>query len=471
MQNPILVTIKCTECGAPARYPEGTYTLKCSYCDSVLRIKTDGITLKYIIPSTLKHSDIVTTIKDIIANKDDSRKELKEIKEIKLLYKPFWYFKGMVYSCYSGGGEHEIESMTCYYTFPANGSIITPFQSLGFRAEVLAIESYDSDLYSESGEIIPINVSESEAEKRAETLAERSTKKPSGNYGYLKTSIIGKKFFIIYFPVIRIVCSAGEYNYTFILDGINKSIIEESEGIANIALSDNENDMSYRVKLLSHRCNNCGFDLESRDFDIIFFCKNCSRLWLLNGTNYYSQKIKVLETDEEKNTTYIPFWRFEVTVSSPSTGINMKTIGDLSGFMKMGWYQLKKEDPERRLRFFVPALVTRNANALVKLAAHIGRHQKKLPVSKRGDFPFEKIWNASLPEEEAEEMLTPIIFLVIGRIDLTATKFYNDFKVTVSDKQLVYYPFEDKKNTLLDLFHNYSFPKRSFDLQVYDSST
>lgn len=87
------------------------------------------------------------------------------------------------------------------------------------------------------------------------------------------------------------------------------------------------------------------------------------------------------------------------------------------------------------------------------------------------DFPFEKIWNASLPDKEAEEMLTPIIFLVIGRIDRTAINFYNDFKGTVSDKQLVYYPFEDNGNALIDLFHNYSFPKRSFDLKVYNSST
>ena len=467
MKNPILISIKCPECGAPVRYPEGAYTFKCPYCDSVLRTRTDGLTLKYIIPSTLKQEDILTAIKQIIAEKKGSLRKIKRIKEIKTFYKPFWYFKGIIYSCHSGGEKHEIDTKILYYTFPANASFVGVFQSLGVRSEVLTIEAYDSTLFNEKEEIIPINVSDEDANKRVEKLAKNSMDVLTDSYGYFKTCIIGEKYFIIYYPVIKVICSDGEYSYTFMLDGINKNIIEESEGITNITLPRDEDDKPYRAKLLSHRCNNCGYDLEPGDFDIIFYCKNCTGTWLLKGENYYSQEVKLIKIDKEKNTTYIPFWRFETTVISKPAGINMKTVGDLSKFMKMGQFYLRNEDPERPMRFFVPALVTRNARSMIKLAARIGIYQKKLPITNREDFSFEKLWNASLLDEEAEEMLTPIIFLVIGRIDRAATEFYNDFKVTVSDKQLVYYPFEDQGNFLLDLFHNYSFPKRSFDLKVY----
>ncbi len=119
------------------------------------------------------------------------------------------------------------------------------------------------------------------------------------------------------------------------------------------------------------------------------------------------------------------------------------------------------------MRFYVPALVTRNARAIIKLAARIGIMQKELLVSETEDFPSENIWNASLPEEEAEEMLEPLIFLVVGLAHRKAINFYKDFKIKVTDKQLVYYPFEDKGKFMLDHFHNYNFPKRSFDLNVY----
>lgn len=467
MRKPFLVSIKCPECGAPIRYPEGAYTFKCSFCDSVLRTKTDGITLKYIIPARLNQKDVLITIKKIIASKKNVPKKLKAIKQIKTFYKPFWYFKGMIFTCYSTRLKNNLDAKTWYYTFPANLSFVPLFQSLGVRSEVLTIEAYDSKIFQENGVVLPITVHKDQAVKKAESLAGKKYDTYAPGYSYLKTSIIGEKFFIIFYPVIKVLCSSEDYYYTFMIDGINKNILDENEGKTKVEVSNKGKIEEYHVKLLSHRCKNCGNDLEPRDFDIIFYCKNCFRLWLLKGIDYQSQKVKILETEDRKNTIYLPFWRFEVTIISKSANLNMKTIGDLSKFMKMGRFMLRKEDPERPMRFYVPALVIRNANAIIKLAAKIGTKQKQLPISKIEDFPFEKIWNASLPEEEAIELLEPLIFLVIGLTHKRAVDFYKDFKITVNGKQLVFYPFEDKGNAILDHYHNYNFSKRAFDLNVY----
>ena len=491
MRNSFLVSIKCPECGGPLRYPEGAFTFKCSFCNSVLRTQTDRVTLKYIIPCPLDQKNILIAIKKIIASKKNLPRKFKTIKQIKTYYKPFWYFKGMIYSCHSSKGKHEVEAKTWYYTFPADHSFVPSFQSLGIRSEVLTIEPYDSEMFQKKEIALPLTIDKNAAEKKAELLANKkidysqlfknhpktsivakllAEKKTDPSLlfsNYSKTSIIGERFFIIYYPVIKITCAGGDYCHTFMLDGINKNLLDEYEGKHNVVASKNEKLTSYHITFLSHRCKNCGNDLEPRDFDIIFYCKNCFRLWLLKGKDYYSQKIRILETPKRENTIFLPFWRFEVIITSKSTNLKIKTIGDLSKFMKMGLHMLRNENQDRPVRFYVPALVTRNARAIIKLAAKIGIKQKELPVSETEDFPSENIWNASLPEEEAEEMLEPLIFLVVGLAHRKAINFYKDFKIKVTDKQLVYYPFEDKGNFMLDHFHNYNFPKRSFDLNVY----
>jgi hypothetical protein len=63
-------------------------------------------------------------------------------------------------------------------------------------------------------------------------------------------------------------------------------------------------------------------------------------------------------------------------------------------------------------------------------------------------------------------MVSPLIFLVIGRTDRKAIQFYNDLEITVTDRQLVWYPFEEKGEYLADTFHNYHLPKRSMDVNV-----
>ena len=188
----------------------------------------------------------------------------------------------------------------------------------------------------------------------------------------------------------------------------------------------------------------------------------------MDGIDYYPLEIKVIETEKEENIVYLPFWKFEVTLFSESTNITIKTIGDLSKFIKMGQYFLRNEDHKRDATYFVPALVTRNAKAVIKLAFRISRSQNVYPVSSSIDkFNKVKVLNVSLPEDEAEEMLRVLIFSLIGRQDALAANFYRDYKITINSKELIWYPFEEKRNMLVDNYHQYSFPARSMDINVY----
>lgn len=475
MDTPFLVSIKCPECGGPVHYPEGAYTFKCPYCVSVLRVKQEGIDLKYIIPSRLKNKDFLPVIENHLNGNETSFKKTCAIISIKTVYKPFWYFKGMIYYNYSIKGKTDTLGKIWYYSFQANPDFAGMLNSLSIRTEVMTLEPFDVESFKDEGTIIlPLLLKKEEAYKNAKCAAYINLQIAAGNASYLynKLSFIGEQLFIIYYPVIQVVCSKiqGAGNRTFMIDGISKSILAYEEGDRGFASLSNDSDKPYRIKLLAHRCKNCGRDLPAKDFDIVFYCDNCLKLWILKNGDYHCLNIKVIETKKAEDCIFIPFWRFEVTIVSKTTGIELDTISTLSRFMKMGRFLLRMEDPDRPIRLYCPALVTRNAKALLKLASRINLFQRVLPINKTGAFPYKKILNASLLDDEAEEMLEVLIFSIIGRQDRKAIDFYKDFETTVTKKELVWYPFEEKGDFLVDNFNQYNFPKKSIGLNMFSDA-
>ena len=468
MSTSFLVSVKCPECGGPVRYPEETYTFKCTYCGSVLRIKKDGVDLKYIIPSRIPNkNELQLIIKKVIFNQKGPFQSAPCINQINTIYKPFWYFKGMVYYNHASKTENDTLAKTWYYSFHANQDFVNMFNSLSVRTEVLTLEPYDKEALKGFGITLPLLLDKEQAFRYAESAANMSFQVEAGHALFKKLHFIGEHFFIIYYPVLEIVCTGTGGDHTFLLDGIGKTLLEHKTGKMEWEPETDKGNQSYHIKLLTHRCKNCGYDLHARDFDIVFYCNSCHRLWLLKNGEYHDLKIKVLDSQRNANSLYFPFWRFEVNVSSEAADLDLKTIRDLSTFMKLGRFLLRNEDPARPIRLYVPAIVTRNARALLKLATRINMHQKVLPVSKNGYFPYNKILNASLPETEAEEMIEVIVFSVIGRQDRKALDFYKDFAITVTKKELIWYPFEEKGDFLVDNFHQYNFPKKSMDIGVY----
>lgn len=489
MSDTLFVSVKCPECGGPLRYPEGAYTFKCLYCGSVLRIKNEGIDLKYIIPCRLTSGEIPRITKRIIFEKGIPIRKTASINQISIIYKPFWYFKGMLYYSHIGNEGNDTTAKTWYYSFQANPDFASTFNTLSIRTEVLALEPYNSEEFSQDGTaVLPLTLDRDAAYELAESAAVMNIQISAGKNDYERLNLIGEHLFVIYYPVICVVCSDCDRSHTLFIDGINKSLLEDNAGEKPLTVrSDNNESLMnlgftkgdenykkgftdetpYKLSLLSHRCKNCGHDLSAREFDIIFYCKMCSRLWLLDKGDYFPLAIKCIETGNEKNSVYFPFWRFEVNIFSESACVNLNTTGDLSKFMKLGQFLLRNEDPDRPVCLYCPSLVAKNARALLKLAAKINLHQRALPIAKRDRLPFDKLLNASLPEDEAEDMLWVIVFSLIGRRDKKAVDFYSDFKIKIINKELIWYPFEDKGEFLADQFHQYNFPKKSMDINVY----
>lgn len=502
MHNPFIVSIKCPECGAPLRYPEGTYTFKCAYCGSVLRTEAGARDLKYIITSSLGQREIALATKKILLQK--GVKKLPVIKRITVIYKPFWYFKGMVYRVFANNGRTDVIGKTWSHSFEANNGFAPALSTLGVKTEALALKPYDSEKYKDSGVFLPLTVDRESVQKTAVNFAERNTgmdvslavkadapgkkrislwnsdldfiepvqdtdlrvKTPEA---FSRVYMAGEKFFIIYYPVINVICKGQEEYNGFLLDGVSKALLDETDG-ARVASGEKTPEAAarYRVRLLTHRCKNCGHDLPPRDFDIIYFCGNCCRLWLLKGDGYLGVKLKVLDAGSNRNILYIPMWAFDVALESEKAGVALDSVGGLAGFMKMGEMILRDRDPAGSLRLFVPALVSRNAGALLKFSANISRMQKETPpASGSPDFLRLKVMNVSLPPEEAAEMLYPLVCSLIGRVDPQAMDFYSSLRIEIRKSELVWRPFAGSGYNYIDCFTRLSLPRRSLDVNVY----
>ena len=470
MQTTLFVSLKCPECGGAVRHLQGAYTFSCPFCASVLRASRRGSSTSYPKSSTRLSSWMPSTPS---MSKGGSAKSSGpvEVKELRCIYKPFWYVKGMLYSCHSSGAKNDIEAKTWAYTFEANTDFAPGLRTLGLRSEFLTVKAYDSDMLGAGSVIAEVTTPMEAAEEEALDVAEKSLRASETAWKYQKMWMVGEKIFLIYYPVVAVSYTSSGESFTQLFDGVNAAPLgpDASPGASGEARGGRgaAETEPYHLRILTHRCKNCGGDLETGDFDIIFYCKNCTRLWLLEGNDYHPEKVTIIEAPASGKTVYIPFWRFEPTVISKSAGIKLETIAELAGFMKMGRHTLRNEDGTRPISLYVPAIVARNAKAILKLAGRVSTFQKEFALDLGNVLPDERIWNVSLSAAEAEELLSPLIFLMIGRIDRVAIKFYNDHEVTVNACQLVWYPFEDNGAYLVDRFHNYNFPKRSMDINVY----
>lgn len=467
MKSDFLVSIKCVECGAPINYPEGAYTFKCSYCGSALRIKRQDTNLKYIIPCQLNNDEIKTIIFNFLSKSKSSSINTACVIKIRKIYKPFWYVKGLIYYSFVDQSQNDTLAKYWYHSFQANSAFLDSFSSLSVRTEVLRIHPYDADAYGTDDIFLPVLMSKEDAQKYVESITRMNFQIEIEGAIHEELNIIGEHFTIIYYPIIYAICATAKEKYTILIDGINMSILADKINELSIPQEIDHKKVSKQITFLAHRCKNCGYDLQSRDFDVVFYCTNCSWLWLLKDGEYSVIKKEIISTEGFKNAVYIPFWRFEARITSESAGIEIKDIGDLSKFMKMGRYLLRSEDPKRSVRIYCPAIVGRNARAIIKLATRMNIHQKDMTIQSTEDFPYKSTLNASILDNEAEQMLRVIVFKMIGRIDPLALKFFKDFQINIVCKRLVLYPFEDNGDLLFDRFHQNNFPKKSLEIGVF----
>ncbi len=487
------ISARCPECGAPARHPEGVLTFRCPFCASVLRIKDEGAFLKYIIPARVPPADAPLAVKRAMrAGQVDG---LSAVRKIITFYKPFWYCKGMLFFAYADErmgasaplmtdendppaqreftaairDTERIANVTAKswsHTFAANPGLAGPLLTLGIQAEVLTLEPYDSEQYQEAL-VAPITVDKAAAEETALAAAMNNMNIDRKRYSYSSLNFIGEKYFIIYYPVTAAVCEGDGGHTTVLLDGINNNFIAAIPGKEIIVETGAWEHSTSRFSLIAHRCPNCGHDLDPGGFNIVFYCRFCFSLWLLDGGDYRRLPKKTLKSTVAQGTIYIPFWRFTLELENAASGERYRTVGELAKLVKGGDLYLRGIPRENLIVFHLPALTASNATAALKLATRICGAQKEMPFDDMEEFPHAAFQGASLPLHEARQMLRVVAFSVIGRTDRKTVNFYNSMTVRDISAELVWYPFEEKGTMLIDQFLGFNVSKRGIAANDY----
>lgn len=480
------ISARCPECGAPARHPEGALTFKCPFCSSVLRVKDEGTFLKYIIPARVSPAEAPLAVKRAML--EGKVAGLRAVRKIITFHKPFWYCKGMLFFAFAeermgastplitdgnnpppqqeftaaigdAGRVANVIAKTWSHSFAANPAPAGPLRTLGIQTEVLPLEPYDSEQYKDTL-VAPITLDRAAAEKTAMNAALNNMDIDRKRYSYSSLNFIGKKYFIIYYPVLAAVCEGDGGFVTVLLDGINKNFIAATPGKELIDETAVWDHSASRFSIITHRCPNCGHDLEPGGFNIVFYCRPCFSLWLLDGGDFQRIPKKALIGKAAGKTAYIPFWRFTLELDNPVTGERFRTVGELAKLVKGGDFYLRGIPAGNPIVFHLPALTTSNATAALKLAARICGAQKEMFFDDVEEFPYARFEGASLTLMEARQMLPVVVFSVIGRTDRKTVDFYNSMVIRDTSAELVWYPFEEKGTMLVDQFLGFNVAKR-----------
>lgn len=180
--------------------------------------------------------------------------------------------------------------------------------------------------------------------------------------------------------------------------------------------------MSYTERespsLLQFRCRNCGNDLDGLPTDVIYYCWNCGRCWVLEQ-NFSPLRIDFMRMGGE-GTVLLPFWKVDVTVSIYQRVSRSKSSSSMvQGFREFTGRErgLSDHEPEtRRDRLIFPAFST----SLV-LSTGVRMHSENFLPERLEHGSSVRVFGGSVGMEDALTLARGVaVGVEVGRKDFLA---------------------------------------------------
>jgi len=400
-----LIDYQCPQCGAPAVLEETDRLFLCEYC----RVKSYLITkdyFRYTLPS-------------------------KAPENKRLLYFPYWRFKGMLFSCVSGGVRQKFIDVS-------HQAVNSPFFpiSVGFRSQALKLKFVTPD--TEGRFLEP----DQPFEKIMDIFEERfkgSQPKPVFHQAH-----IGESLSLIYSPF---------YVNSRVYDAVLNEPVSSS-------LPDdfNESDFSggrpdWQIGFLPTLCPDCGWDMEGRRDSMVLICRNCDSLWQPDEKGFKKLKFAHIPI-KEKDIIYLPFWRIRAEVSE----IDLKSYADLVKIANLTIFLKQKYD--RKFSFWSPAFKIR-PQTFLPLTEKITLSQPRDKLIYK--LPDSELYPVTLPFSEAVETLK-INLASFMKPQKTLLPKLSDIKIRPRSFLLVYVPFLIKHHELIGLSSNFAISKNQLKM-------
>ncbi len=458
------VSASCPSCGAPFEFLEGSNVSRCPFCDLPLFFQSPERILSYYLESKLSHREVPFIV-------DRFRKKRKEtlpdkIEQIKLCYLPFWrltvqvfYAKINLSFLASPQEEKEIELLTKDWdiNFPAHISNDLKIATLGMRPDWLKLKLLTGINLLKEGQVLNPELDPKEAKEKALKSLNFFMQNKKSMEEELVLKLADENLSLIYFPLWVVNFMAGEEKYFQIIDGIAKRTLFQSR--SNFELKTNINEgtkESYSLKIVPHRCPNCGWDLPVLPFHLVFPCENCQRVWKISEQGYLPVKAEIAAPEGQKTNTatrtieYYPFWVFQAKPWDKRDFTIRKLVELFPS--EIGWFQVR--DKSKPFLFYVPAFEIKNLNKIPSISLAFTRSQ---PDLEKKSWETEKLNGAIRSEEDARKIAELLwLGLIHSKINLKAD---NCKDLILENAKIIWYPFQQEGAFLTDSSIGYSFQK------------
>ena len=377
---------QCPQCGAPAVLEETDRLFACQYC----RVRSYLIpkdVFRYMLPSSAP-------------------------KNRRLIFFPYWRFKGVLFSCVESGIKHKFIDIS----HQAVESSYFPI-SVGLRSQALKLRFVTPET---SGYFLKSTLP---FKSMLEIFSQRFSKSLIEPISH--QSHIGETISIIYSPFY-----ANDKLFDAVLNRPIGAILPADFD----TMLQPGGRPDWHIQFTPALCPACGWDLQGQRNALVLTCKNCNSAWRPAGSRLKTLKFASIPTKKE-NVLYLPFWRLKADIS----GLELNTYADLVKIANLP-KAVQKDWHHIEFHFWSPAFKVR-PQVFLRLSRNLTltQYHDKL-VGKLPDGP---LYPVTLPVKEAIQSLTISIANFV-KPQKEVMHILRDLKIRPKSYLLVYIPFMEK---------------------------
>ena len=440
MQNRLVVSTECPNCGAPLDFSEGSNAVRCQHCQSNLLVTGRKQILTYSIRPKLSAHRAA----DLAAAAQSRESGSCRIMKQQLYFVPYYRFTGQdfLWEVVPGeaGSNDALPPTSLIETVFSESHKEVQFQdryieknflaadveglgvySLGIRPAVLRLELFSREALEALGRIVPVTTGTEAARTQGMKTPDSQT--------ILHRKVLGNILSIIFFPFWILEIHSQDGERLTIVDAVAETVIKTDAPPSLYASLDQQPSSDPCV--IGFRplvCPNCAWDLPCNSDDVIFVCSSCHRGWQILGTQLSEIPYEIAarpDSARDAATQYLPFWILQVEIHQQS------------------------------LRFFVPAFRYQRLKFLSDLGMRLSQACPSYPIAKEISHPLHGCY---YDLEDAGRM-ADFIHVGLSSKNPTVAEALEGNALSITHAQLTWLPFKVEGNFLTDPFTGSSLPR------------